>query len=315
MKIPYAIINTDLDGFLSGLLLHNFLGTEIVGFCDSGEYVWKQEEVAWEGCTFIDMYVVPPQISTLCNHMIAVDTEHAEDLFRNGEKMNPNVDVATRTFKDSYTTKFSLATVHYIIAKLEQFDHSLIEKIDLRNTKQGYRCIDVILRADDVMNNTVHAYRENSIFWWDKMLGIATLRGQGLLTKSLINYTEAVHSGDIRLDVERHKKLFGNFVKNRFGCDTPDGGYKGLNFGDTHLKKHSRAFVEYLADLTGLKPFPMDNELVMYKGEAKRTNVSVEDLDDIRYGEFRNHRLFSYAFVCRPSSENHFSYTINLSRV
>lgn len=315
MNIPYAIINTDLDGFLSGLLLHHFLGTEIVGFCDSGEYVWKKEGVAWEDCTFIDMFVVPKDIPTLCNHMIAVDTEHAEDLFRNGDKMNPNVDVAIRSFKESYTTKFSLATVHYIIAKLEQFNHPLIEKITLRNTSQGYRCIDVLLRADDVLNNTVHTYRENSLFWWDRMQTIASTRDQGLFTKSLLNYANAIHKGDIRKDIGRYNRLFGNFAKNRFNCDTPDGGYRGLNFGDTHIKKHSKAFVSFLSELFGLEPFPMDDELVVYKGEAHRTNLSTEDLDDIRHGEFRDQKLFSYAFVCRPSSENHFSYTVNLERL
>lgn len=315
MNITHAIINTDLDGFLSGLLLHNFLGTEIVGFCDSGEYVWKKEGVDWKDCTFIDMFVVPKDIPTLCNHMIAVDTEHAEDLFRNGSKMNPNVDVATRSFKESYTTKFSLATVHYIIAKLEQFDHPLIEKINLRNTAQGYRCIDVLLRADDVLNNTVHTYRENSLFWWGKMQDIASIRDRGLFTKSLINYSNAIHRGDIRKDVERFNRLFGNFVKNRFNCDTPDGGYRGLNFGGTHLKGHTKSFVLFLSELLGLMPFPMTDELVVYKGEAHRTNLTTDDLEDIRYGEFRDQKLFSYAFVCRPSSENHFSYTVNLERL
>lgn len=315
MNISYAIINTDLDGFLSGLLLHNFLGTEIVGFCDSGEYVWKKEGIDWRDCTFIDMFVVPKDISTLCNHMIAVDKEHAEELFRNGQKMNPNVDVALRDFKESYTTKFSLATVHYIIAKLEQFDHPLIQKINLRNTTQGYRCVDVLLRADDVMNNTVHTYRENSLFWWDKMQGIASLRTQGLFTKALVNYTDAIYRGDIRKDVERYNKLFGNFVKNRFGCDTPDGGYRGLNFAHTDIKEHAKSFVSFLSDLLGLESFPMNEELVVYKGKAHRTNLTTEDLDDIRYGEFRDQKLFSYAFVCRPSSENHFSYTVDLERL
>ena len=314
MNIPYAIINTDLDGFLSGLLLHHFLGTEIVGFTDSGKTVWKREGVAWEDCTFIDMYVVPPKIKTLCNHMVAVDEDHAKELFWNTNKRNPNLEIATRSFLDSYTTKFSLATVHYIIALLEQHDYPVLKDLNLRNTSMGYRCIDIILRADDVMNNSVHAYRENCLFWWDKMYEIASVSLQGLVTKSFMNYTDAIHRGDIRLDVERFKRLFANFVKNRFGCDSPDGGYKNLGFGDTAIGDNAVRFISWLSELTGLTCFPLHESLVRYEGEAHRTNVSIEELQEIKGGTYRGQKLFSYAFVCRPSSENHFSYTVNLER-
>ena len=314
MNIPYAIINTDLDGFLSGLLLHNFLGTEIVGFSDSGTTIWKREGVAWEDCTCIDMYVVPPQIKTLCNHMGAVDDDHAKELFWNSNKKNPNLEIATRSFLDSYTTKFSLATVHYLIALLECEGHSLHKELNLRNTSLGYRCIDVLLRADDVMNNSVHTYRDNCLFWWDKMYEIASTRGQGQITKSFMNYTNAIHGGNIRVDVARFKKHFANFVKNRFGCDSPDGGYKNLGFGDTTIGDNPMRFITWLSELTGLRCFPLHESLVRYEGEAHRTNVSIDELQEIKQGTYRGQKLFSYAFVCRPSSENHFSYTVNLER-
>ena len=35
-----VIINTDIDGILSGLILHNFLNCEIVGFSNSWDTVW-----------------------------------------------------------------------------------------------------------------------------------------------------------------------------------------------------------------------------------------------------------------------------------
>lgn len=314
MNITHAIINTDLDGFLSGLLLHNFLGTEIVGFSDSGEYIWKKAGVTWTDCTFIDMFVVPKGIKTLCNHIIAVDDAHAKELFWDNHKENPNSDVATRSFKDSYTTKFSLATVHYIIAKLEQYDHDLTV-INLKNIVRGQRCIDVILRADDVMNNTVHTYRENSLFWWGKMSELATTREQGLVTQSFMNYTDAIHKGVFDFNVVQHKKNFEFFVKSNFKCDSPDGGYKGLHFADSLIHEHAKAFVKFLSELTGLKPFPMEDELVVYKGQAHRASVTTDDLEDIREGKFRGSQLFSYAFVSRPSSQNHFSYTINLERI
>ena len=314
MKIPYAIINTDLDGFLSGLLLHHFLGTEIVGFSDSGKTIWKREDVDWDDCTFIDMYVVPPQIKTLCNHMVAVDEDHAKELSLNTNKRNPNTELATRSFLESYTTKFSLATVHYVIALLEGEGYPVLGTLNLRNTSQGYRCLDVILRADDVMNNSVHAYRENCLFWWEKMYSVASKRDQGLVTKSFMNYTDAVYNEDIQFDVERFKRLFANFVKNRFGCDSPDGGYKNLNFGDISIGDNAVRFLRWLSELTGLKCFPLHDVLVRYEGEALRANVSIEELQEIKGGTYRGQKLFSYAFVCRPSSANHFSYTINLER-
>ena len=315
-NIKKAIINTDTDGLLSGLLLHHFCGTEIVGFCDSGEYVWKREGVDWGDCTFIDMYVVPEKIQTFCNHMIAVDEPHATSLFWNKNKMNPNVDESARFFLGSYARKFSLATVHYLLAWLENYGYDVCASLNLRNTHEGFRCIDVLLRADDVANNTLHSYRENSLFWWGKMKEIASNRnGESRCISSLINYLEAIHNEEIRMDTLRFKKIFGNWVKNRFGCDSPDGGFKGLNFANCELGEQAKNYISFLSDITTLSSFPLEGEFVCYRGTANRVELSMEDLEDIKKGVYRNTPLFSYAFVSMPSSPRHFSYTVNLERV
>ena len=315
LNTKYAIVNADLDGLLSALLLQKFKGTEIVGFSDSGEYVWKKEGVDWEDCVFIDLHVSPVEIRTICNHIVALDRKHAIDLFWAGNKDNPNLNISTRSFLENYKTKFSLATVHYIIALLERDGHPVIEHLNLKQMAEGWRCIDVLLRADDVITNTLSAYRPNTLSWWVKMYRLAQTRGQGLCTESLIKYLEAIHRGKINFDHFQFKDQFGRWVRNRFNCNSPDGGYKGLNFATSELRPHSKEYLRFLSALTGLPELNLPDKFVVYKGEAKRSEVRSSDYADIRKGSFRGEALFSYAFVSTPISNNHFSYTVNLKRM
>ena len=312
MKIERAIVNTDLDGLLSGLLLHHFLGTEIVGFCDSGEYVWKKEGVAWEDCTFIDMYVPLSGIDTYCNHMIAVDKQHAKTLFGNPHKNNPNVDISTRYFLGEYPRKFALSTFFYLVALLEEAGFCVSRDLILRNKVEGFRCIDVILRADDVANITLNTYRENALFWWRELIE----RSQGGECLSVIlTYLNKIHSEELPFNMYSFKERFFRYVKYSFGCETPDGGYKGLTFANSHLHLGTKHYIHFLSELTGLNCFPLDISLRVFKGKAQRADLSLEDLEEIRTGSFRGKVLFSYAFVSMPSSPNHFSCTYDLKKV
>ena len=61
-KDDYSIIvNTDLDGILSGLILKNYLNCKIVGFCNSEEKVYLNESVSSiSSPVYIDMFVSDP---------------------------------------------------------------------------------------------------------------------------------------------------------------------------------------------------------------------------------------------------------------
>lgn len=314
--IEKAIINSDLDGILSGLLLHHFCGTEIVGFCDSGSFVWKKEGIAWEECTFIDMFVVPENTVTYCNHMIAVDEQHANTLFWNTCKNNPNVDMQTRTFIGSYNAKFALSTFFYLVAILDNRGTGVYseEGLLLGRVVEGFRCIDVILRADDVANITLNTYRDNALDWWARMIEHSDVREPSRCLHTVKGYLDKIHAGEISFDMGRFKDRFFRYVKMNYQCETPDGGYKGLNFADTLLHAHTKNYIRFLSDLTGLRCFDLSLTMVVYRGTSCRAELSMDDLEDIKNGHFRGKGLFSYAFVSMPSSPNHFSCTYDLKR-
>ena len=48
------IINTDIDGFLSGMILQKYYGCKIVGFSNSRETIWVTPDVwTWSRHTFL----------------------------------------------------------------------------------------------------------------------------------------------------------------------------------------------------------------------------------------------------------------------
>ena len=94
-----VIVNTDLDGFLSGLLLHHFCGLEVVGFCDSHTHVWLSKTVhSLDEVLFVDIFIASPKVQCVDQHIVAVDKEHALNLFFNPNKSNPNLCLNPRSF-------------------------------------------------------------------------------------------------------------------------------------------------------------------------------------------------------------------------
>ncbi len=63
------IINSDIDGVLSGLILTNFLNCEIVGFSNSDDTVWIDESKVNSiyDAVYIDMFVQKKMLSVLTN--------------------------------------------------------------------------------------------------------------------------------------------------------------------------------------------------------------------------------------------------------
>ena len=57
-----CIVNTDIDGILTGLLLQHHLDWEVVGFCDSKDTIWITPGLIknLENIIFLDMYVAHP---------------------------------------------------------------------------------------------------------------------------------------------------------------------------------------------------------------------------------------------------------------
>ena len=114
-----CIINTDLDGVLTGLVLQNYLNWEIVGFCDSKDTIWleKTQTNNISELIFLDIFVANPNLKCIDQHIIAKDLDHANKLSRNSFKQNPNLQrirYASKNIKDrsAYAWKYPYNTYY-----------------------------------------------------------------------------------------------------------------------------------------------------------------------------------------------------------
>ena len=75
-KNKYIIINSDIDGFLSGMILQKYYGCQVVGFSNSWDRVWINklyEELVDNPLTspiYIDLYVANPDVICIEQHII-----------------------------------------------------------------------------------------------------------------------------------------------------------------------------------------------------------------------------------------------------
>ena len=162
------IINTDLDGILSGLILKNYLNCKIVGFCNSAEKVYLSESISsLYSPVYIDIFVSDPFTRSIDQHIVAANQHHYEILKKNPRKMNPNLDRPRYHFPhSSYSNKYPFGTVHYIISLLES--NGIKIDLDFFKTKNGLKFIDLLLRADDSLLTSVSSnYLINARDWWE----------------------------------------------------------------------------------------------------------------------------------------------------
>jgi len=306
-----CIINTDLDGIFSGLILHNYLNWEIVGFCDSNESIWidKNRVNDLQECTFIDIFVSLKNIKSIDQHIISVDDEHNESLSVNNNKLNPNL-INKRNFlpNDSYYKKYPFGTVHFIIAWLERYRITI--DIDLHNSLNNYLyVIDLLLRADDTFHtSTFSRYTENAKQWWQWLTDFSN---NGKTIEILSSHINNYKSKYVSRSSYKLKNIIADFLQNDpFYCDSPDGGFKdedsiGLNF----LKPNIKKYISFLASNSGLKCFNLDFSFSLLKGKSVRTSLNSQQLNQLKNGEFHED-LFSYAFVKSSKKSGSFSYTL-----
>lgn len=306
-----CIINTDLDGLFSGLILHNFLKWEIVGFCDSDESIWIDKNRCDNliECTFIDIFIYSKNIRSIDQHIVSVDEEHNKMLSNNNNKLNPNL-INLRNYlpNESYFKKYPFGTVHFIIAWLER--NGINIEIDLFNTlKDELRVIDLLLRADDTFyTSTFSGYVENASQWWEWLKDFSNNgRIINIFNGHINNYKEHF---DIASTIKLKKKI-GELLQNApFYCDSPDGGFKGKDsIGFNFLNPNLKTYIKFLAKNSGLKCFNLDFSFSQLKGESKRISLNDNQLNQLKESKFHKD-LFSYAFVKSSRKSNSFSYTL-----
>ena len=73
---PYIVINTDLDGFLCGMLLQKHFDCKIAGFSNSKESIWLDASLPDSftvlSPVYIDMFVSDPKVVCIDQHVIGI---------------------------------------------------------------------------------------------------------------------------------------------------------------------------------------------------------------------------------------------------
>lgn len=302
------IINSDIDGVLSGLLLKQYAGCEIVGFSNSANKVWinpKKINSIYDA-VYIDMYVPGAKVVCVDQHIIGVNASHNQIIANAGNKLNPNL-LLSRSHTPSavYKNKYPLGTVHFIIALLEKEGVT----IDLNLSKvvtDNITLIDLILRADDAMHTTVAtSFKENADTWWQWLYHLS---GKGKITSDLIAYLKTLQAPKA---VELKNETSAFLQGQPYYCESGDGGYKSILTKEGNLKKPLKFYVDMLAKALDVKSFYFGQAYKTYEGTLKRISLSENDkLELMHHNAINGQKIFSYAFIWGENREGNFSYTV-----
>lgn len=172
------VINTDIDGILSGIILQQYYDCNIVGFSNSNDIVWLCSDIqSVYAPVYIDMFV--PQDDVICieQHIIAVNDAQHNHWLQCGTKINPNLTLQKRIFTTAdYKFKYPFGTIHYLIALME-FEGMQVTLPNLDtvvDASLNIRIGDLLLRADDAMKTTRNSrYMANAQQWWNRLLNLS----------------------------------------------------------------------------------------------------------------------------------------------
>ncbi|MCR4694405.1 MAG: hypothetical protein K5773_03665 [Pseudobutyrivibrio sp.] len=303
------VINTDIDGFLSGILLQEYYGCKVVGFSNSREYIWLSPEV--ENIldpVYLDIFINRKDAYCIDQHVVAYDKNHLNEIKSWGTKLNPNLDLSERTYsgdlgtKANYYKKYPFGTVHYLISLMAEdgfgnvsMDLDKVFTISASTKTYSATKGQFILRADDALFSSLGPYRENANAWW-------SLLNTSDNIQSLIDYKNSLDSAKNY----SYKKEIGQLFTDGLGCDGIDGAFKTiLKPGTDQLADRITAYSSFLADVTGVR-LDLPEKYVTYKGTPK---ICKYDDDQLK-------QAFTYAFITSPSKpKSAFSYTSNMVRI
>jgi hypothetical protein len=284
-----CIINTDLDGLLSGMILQYFLDWQIVGYSsccgkNDDELWFAKPNVNIKECVFVDLPVCGHDYSVIDQHFVSYDMSFVDKYMSDNNKLNPNV-LRNRVFKSAngkceYTGKYPFGTVHFILALLEWL--GIISKnftITLNKKVGSFDVADLLLRADRVIGNT-NQYTANCYDWieWIKKFG-------GGNTHPLFDIAKNCHHE--RAITE--KSVEGMLAS--LGCKGTDGDCSNL-FRIKDFAKINQYF-SFLSDSIDLPTLPSIHQLFDYGNLVG----SKEDINANSMSFLKSQELFSYAFI------------------
>lgn len=339
---PNIVINTDIDGILSGLLLVKYCNCNIVGFTNSKETVWLADaHNELYANIYVDMFVTDPRATCIDQHVVALNDQHMSRIRESGRIFSPQSDDENnlRIFtKDGFANKYPFGTFQYILARLENegIDVQLPNLIDnLPNSNITYG--DLFNRPDDAMQTTIYAYRENALYWWNWLLRLAPA-GNILNLKTYLdnlyaeskavvdakplqgrkrNHTANEYETQMKDDVAKIKARTKEYFKDNFGCRSGDGGFNKVVDENGNILPNVSTYINTIASLLGIQNLVIPTHYIAHKGKYCRTTWLDMFPDFSADYIFMNHQIFSYAFIFCPDEygvlgNQNFSFTIDM---
>ncbi len=326
---PNIIINTDIDGILSGVILVKYLGCKIVGFTNSKDTVWLAD--GYDDLykhVYIDMFVTEPKALCVDQHVVAVNEEHQKEIIQSSTKFSPQID-GNRIFSDwGFKYKYPFGTVQYLIANLESEGIKVVlPPLNNPIPNSSITIGDLIHRADDAMKSTMYAYKENATKWWE---WLKEKSGNAQVIIDLIDYLNAIPSSiepdaDKR-NTEEYKKKLERYVESikastkkyfadNFSCRTGDGGFKNIVTENGHLLDNVLNYIKTIASILDCDSIVVPGHYVSHRGQYCRTRwLDIFEKDFLRNYTICGHKVFSYAFIYGPGNDSttNFSFTIDM---
>lgn len=316
------IINTDIDGILSGLLLVKYLNCNIIGFCNSKDTVWLDEtnDNLYDG-VYVDMFVTDQMATCIDQHIVALDPEHLNSIKSKKILFSPQSDDINniRCFNATdFKNKYPFGTFQYILAMLEHEGTKVkLPKLDDVISNTNIRVGDLLNRPDDAMNSTLLTYKKNAENWWNWLI---TLSNQAKSVIDLKKYLDKLSTEDnIKGKVENIKANTKKYFHNNFDCRTSDGGFKNIvEMKDGRLKilDNFSKYITEIGEITGWGPATIPEYYKAHTGTYCRTRYLDCFYNDlVNKNEFFEHKIFSYAFIYGPENDRitNFSLTIDMN--
>lgn len=306
------VINTDIDGFLSGMILQKYYDCEVVGFSNSKDCIWLTPDItSIHKPVYIDIFINTPKTYCIDQHIVAYDNAQLERILAYRTKMNPNLDVSKRTYsgdlghKSDYFHKYPFGTVHYLIALMKRDcidvkfnDLGKMWKVKGADSRRYDVCpAQIILRADNALFSSLGPYKENTDIWWDHL--------KQFNSKTIDDLIDYKNSCDKSRNDEYRRKI-GDFFVNGLECDGEDGAFNRIAISNKKaLQPRVIAYNRIINKILGIN-MNLPTEVIEHRGIAQRSSYNSNKMD----------KAFTYAFVCSPNKpDSCFSYTTDFDKI
>lgn len=333
-KNKNIIINTDIDGVLSGLILCEYCGCKIVGFTNSKDKVWLGDDYDdLYKHIYIDMFVTNNETVCIDQHIVAINDEHMKSIKKLNSKLSPQSDDDNnlRVFSSwGFKNKYPFGTVQYLISQLESEGVKInFPELNTIIPNSKIKIGDLLHRADDAMKTSLFAYESNADFWWDWLDNKAPngaihelkeylddLRAHcDSLIKDGTKHKKAEYTEQRKKIVEEIKDNTKEYFKTQFFCKTSDGGFNNITDDSDKLLPNIKKYIKTVGSILNFQEISLPSHYKVHIGQDYRTRwLPIFEDEFLKDYTFCGHKVFSYAFIYGPDNDGqtNFSFTIDM---